>query len=315
MLWTDVELTSEEYYDQIRYFLMLALFIMATMLISSKSEKLFNQIKFWLSFVGMLAAVFFVIVFYSSHSFAQTRLGGPFDYTHNPNQAAMHFGFVTIIAFYSFFFSKIQWHKIFYLSVSLITFGFVFLCESRGPMLAIICTIVLGLIFEKHWKTISILLLTFASLIIVYEIFNIGSESLIERGFTNRIDLWLNALKRISQAPFWGEGYFTNVYMEINDEILSPHNLLLLIMVKSGITGGGIFLILSLTAFLHSFKIFRTSGNWLYFSLFVYFTVCMTFDSVHILYKPSLAWLIFWLPVGLLAGNEIRQKKLTPGTI
>jgi hypothetical protein len=32
----------------------------------------------------------------------------------------------------------------------------------------------------------------------------------------------------------------------------------------------------------------------------------MTFDSVHLLYKPSLGWLIFWMPVGLLAGEEIR---------
>ena len=198
-------------------------------------------------------------------------------------------------------------------SALFITLGFVVLCESRGPLLAIICSIILGFIYEKRWKAIGTAIIICVGLIIFIEAFNIGAESIFERGSSHRIDLWLNALKRILQAPLFGEGYFTDVNMKIENEILSPHNLLLLIMVKSGIAGGGVFLLLVLTAFVHSYKFFKASGNWIYVCLFVYFIVCMTFDSVHILYKPSLAWLIFWLPVGLIAGEEIRLKNLATG--
>jgi len=305
MFWTDSHLSSEAYYDLSRYFLSLVVFLMMTIILASESEKFSDQQKFWLCLVALVAAISFILIFYASHRFPQARLSGPFDYTHNPNQGAMHFGFVGILSFYSLISSKIKWAKIFYLTVFLISLVYILLCQSRGPLLAIICSIIFGLIFEKRWKEIGAVLIICIGIFFVIEIVDLGIRSIIERGFSKRIDLWLAALTRISQAPFLGEGFFTDIDMKIVNHPLSPHNLLLLVMVKSGIIGGGIFLILSLTAFVHSYKIFIASGNWLYFCLFVYFTICMTFDSVHILYKPSLAWLIFWLPVGLLAGQEI----------
>lgn len=309
MFWTDAHLSSEEYYDLSRYFLMLVIFIIATMMLSSASDKFFDHMKFWLCLVAFIAAISVILIFYTSHSFPQARLRGPFDYTHNPNQAAMHYGFVGIIAFYSFFSSKLKRCKIFFSSVLLTTVVYILLCQSRGPLLAIICSIILGLIFEKRWMAIGTVTIICVGFIFIVELVDIGIRSFIERGISYRIDLWFGALKRISLAPVLGEGYFTDAnVMQISGYELSPHNVLLLVMVKSGIVGGSLISILIMTALAYSFNFFKVSGNWLYVNLFVYFAVCMTFDSAHLLYKPSLAWLIFWLPVGLIAGEEIRLK-------
>ena len=95
----------------------------------------------------------------------------------------------------------------------------------------------------------------------------------------------------------------------------SPHNLLLLVSAKSGVIGGGLLLLLIITAIVHSYKYFRASGNWIFICIFAFFIVCMTFDSTHLLYKPNLGWLIFWMPIALIAGEEIRLKNLAAGTI
>ena len=123
---------------------------------------------------------------------------------------------------------------------------------------------------------------------------------------SDRTDIWMIAAERLLQSPILGEGFFTDVSIDIERSLeTSPHNLLLLVMLKSGLVGGGLFFALVLGALFRSYKFYKASGNWIYLCLFVYFNVCMTFDSVHLLYKPSLAWLIFWLPVGLLASQEI----------
>jgi uncharacterized membrane protein len=79
-------------------------------------------------------------------------------------------------------------------------------------------------------------------------------------------------------------------------------------MLKSCAIGGGLLLLLIATALVHSYKYFHASGNWIFICIIAYFIVCMTFDSTHLLYKPNLGWLIFWMPIALLAGEEIRGK-------
>ena len=141
---------------------------------------------------------------------------------------------------------------------------------------------------------------------------DIGIRSFFDRGIGIRKDLWLGTLQRIADSPILGEGYFTDVNLKVNNLELSPHNLLLLVILKSGMIGGGLLLLITLTALVFSFKYFLVSGNWIYISLFAFFIICMTFDSVHLLYKPSLSWLIFWMPVALIAVEENRMNSFNP---
>jgi len=308
MFWSDSQLSGEEYYDLSRYFLMLVIFIMMTMMLSLIAEKFFDKIKLWLCFVALIAAVCFIALFYSSHSFPGARLSSPFDYVQNPNQGAMFFGFVGIIAFSSGFFSKITWQKIFYWFVSLTLFGFILLSQSRGPLLAFIISITVGSFFGKNWKAIGIFITLFTVLIILIEFFDVGISSFYERGFSYRIELWMGGVKNIAEAPLFGKGYFSDIYIPIGNVMHSPHNLLLLVSSKSGMIGGGLLLVLISTALTQSYKYFAVSGNWTFLCVFAYFIVCMTFDSTHLLHKPTLGWMIFWLPVSLLAGEEVRKK-------
>lgn len=309
MLWTDGHLTSEEYYDQFRYFLMLVVFILATMSLSSNSEKFFGQIQFCLSLVASIAAIGYVFIFYAHYSFPRYRVGGPFDYTQNPNQAAMFFGFVGILAFWSYFYSKKLWAKPFYGFVLFIIIAYLFMSQSRGPIFGFLVTLILGFILEKRWKEIGITLAIWVVVIFLVEKGNIGVRSLLERGMADRIDIWIITFKRLIQAPVLGEGYFTDVSIDIHRSLeSSPHNLLLLVMLKSGAIGGGLLILLVITALVHSYKYFLASGSWIFICVLAYFITCMTFDSTHLLYKPDLGWLIFWMPIGLIAGEEIRLK-------
>lgn len=310
MFWTGAHLSSEEYYDLSRYFLMLVIFLMTTMMLSSTSVKCIDKIKFWLCSVGFIAAATFALIFYASNSFPSVRLSGYFDYTQNPNQASMYFGFVGVLAFHSILCSKNVWHKIFNWFVSLTLFGYICLSQSRGPLLAFIIAMVIGSIFGKSWKTIGIFIALVIVFMVFVEFFDIGVHSFYERGFAYRLILWKEALKNISEALLFGKGWFAdvNVYNPLEKLMRSPHNLLLLVSAKSGVIGGGLLLLLIITAILHSYKYFHASGNWIFICIFAYFIVCMTFDSTHLLYKPNLGWLIFWMPIALLGGEEIKLK-------
>lgn len=316
IIWTDRSLTGEEYYDQIRYFLMVVLFIMATVSISTISDNLLNKIIFWLCLVALFASIIYSLIFYSSHSFPSYKIHGPFSYTRNANQAAMYFGFVGILAFQSYLYTPKSFIKIFYGCTTLTLVLYLILSQSRGALFAFTGSVITGFIFKKRWKQIFIALIFCVIFIILVEFIGIGIRSALERGFSDRIDIWLATFKRISHVPIIGEGYFTDVSIQIAKGIeTSPHNLLLLVSLKSGLIGGAFLLTIILTAFIRSYKFFIAFGNEIYLCIFSYFIICMTFDSTHLLYKPTLGWLIFWLPVGLLAGNEIRLKKLAAGTI
>ena len=308
MFWSDTHLSSEEYYDLTRNFLMLVIFILTTMMVSEGSAQFFDRIKFWLCLFALIAAISFALIFYASNSFPTVRLQGPFSYTRNPNQAAMYFGFVGTIASISASFSKITWQKIFYWFASLTCLGYIFLCQSRGPLLAFIISIIVGSFFGKSWKTITIFIIIVTVFIISIEFFDLPIQSIYERGFSYRIELWRGAIKNIAEAPLFGKGYFSDVNLPIGNILLSPHNLLLLVSSKSGMIGGGLLLLLISSALAHSYKYFAASGNWIFLCILAYFIVCMTFDSTHLLHRPTLGWLIFWMPVSLLAGEEVRIK-------
>lgn len=98
MFWTDTNLSSEEYFDLSRYFLMLVIFLMVTILLSSNSDEIFDNIKFWLCLAACISAIIMAVIFYDSTNFPGARLYGYFEHTHNPNQASMYFGFIGILA-------------------------------------------------------------------------------------------------------------------------------------------------------------------------------------------------------------------------
>ena len=310
MSWTDTPVSGEEVYDIIRYFFMLICFILVTISISVNSNQFFDKIKFWLCLIGPVAAIIFMMVFYAAHNFPYARVAGPFDYTTNPNSAAMFFGFIGILAFHSALLAKFGRHKIFYWCSFLVLFIYILLSQSRGPTFAFIVCLILGFAFEKRWKEIGIIIAFSIGFLCLIEFGDTGIRSFFGRGIGIRKDLWLETLNRISQAPLLGEGYFTDVNTRIGKLALSPHNLLLLVTLKSGIVGGGLLGILFLASFKHGYANFTVSANWIYICLIVFFFICMSVDSVHLLHKPSLGWVIFWLPVSLLAAEEVRRTQL-----
>ncbi len=310
MFWTDTNLSSEEYYDLSRYFLMLVIFLMVTMMLSSNSDESFDKMTLWLSSAACISAIIMAIIFYDSTNFPKARLWGYFEHTHNPNQASMYFGFVGILAFHSILYSKQTWHKIFYWFVFLTLFGYILLCQSRGPLLAFIIALMIEFIFGKNWKMIGIFITLFIVLMVFLEFYDLGIRGLYERGIAHRLMILKGSIKHIAEAPLFGKGWFADVRIPIEGYKWAPHNLLLLVSAKSGVIGGALLLLLILTTFVHSYKYFVASANWIYLSIFVYCFVCMTFDYTHILYKPNLGWIIFWMPIAILAGEEIRLKNL-----
>ncbi len=219
MFWTDTNLSSEEYYDLSRYFLMLVIFLMVTMMLSSISDESFDKIKFWLCSAACISAIITVLIFYDSKNFPRVRLIGYFEHTQNPNQASMYFGFVGILAFHSVLCSKYAWHKIFYWFVSLTLLGYILLSQSRGPLLAFIIALVMESIFGKSWKTIGIFITLFIVFIVFLEFYDLGIRSFYERGLSYRLILWKGAIRHISEAPLFGKGWFADVNILLIEKI------------------------------------------------------------------------------------------------
>jgi len=85
--------------------------------------------------VACISAIIFVFIFYASKSFPSARLLGYFDYTCNPNQASMYFGFIGILAFHSVLVFKIRLASIILL-VRLSDFIWVYFTLSKPRSLA-----------------------------------------------------------------------------------------------------------------------------------------------------------------------------------
>jgi O-antigen ligase len=213
--------------------------------------------------------------------------------------------------------AKWYWHSMLVVIVLLIGI-MILLTQSRTPIAVYGFCISAGLLlFSK--KPIRVLgLVAIASLgFAIFLLFNPSLQlplkhifvSLLERGDSYRLFLWQQAIEKIQQHPWFGNGMQTRLISPIGSpSAYNPHNIYLATALYLGIPCALVFIFLigwcvyfSLQAILARRKKGILAALFLCQGLLSGIT-----DHAQLVKVPGPLWLIFWLPIGFVIGEHVR---------
>lgn len=230
------------------------------------------------------------------------RLTG-FELTKHPIIGSLVINICYAFALHRVVFGK-SW-RIFYTVCLLVLLMFIIMTGSRGPYLVtfINTAIILIAAFRQHKKESRLFILSFgiifaAILLACLAAFNSDFlASLLQRGTSNRFPIWEHTFHMIIHSPWFGYGPDAPLQL---GHFKHPHNIYLSTAFYYGIPAA--LALISLLAHLwhRAIKLLiQKQGSLppLLISLLVIPTVGGLTDLSAIMTKPSVMWLILWLPL------------------
>lgn len=299
-------------YNGLRYSLIILGAVVAIAWVVSQSTRWHVRWTIALVFAAVAALIYSAIVFYAQHPFPASRLVNLLYYHDNPNPAAVGFLLVFVFSLFSLLTGgrRLKWIAIVGLLSALV---FLVLAQSRGLLLAAVASAFVQLVYFRYWKIL--FAAAFAALfgLLALEWTDWGMRGFLERGDARRFEVWQVALSRIAESRFFGEGLGTDTRIEISGGrmVYSPHNLPLMSFLVGGAAGGVLLagLLFSLVrvgvqGFLRGGEMAALAGSAMVAGL-----VLVNVDSHNIITRihPQI-WVGFWIPVGIIAGQELVLK-------
>lgn len=183
----------------------------------------------------------------------------------------------------------------------------VYMSQSRSAILGFLLTFVFcSLLFSKNRiKYLCSLLVVGAVFVIIGNQYFFDAATLISRKDASRFEIWDIAFERFLEAPVFGGGLSADLTIQLGDRILAkPHSLYLSI----GLVGGLVAIVLFLMVWFFSARaIWRQRSNRcsrLVLPLALFALWFHVFDSLAVFDKPTVDWLILWMPIGLSMALE-----------
>lgn len=298
--------------SKFRYALIIFLAVLATAYMAARDVQ-WGERFFWI--LGLAACVVFVYSvshYYQAHPFPAARLSNLIYYHDNPNPAAVGVLPAFILSLCFVLSGRSQALRLVAVVPLLLSGAFLLLAQSRGLILGAVIGGLFLFIRLRYWKTL-VLVLGFAlAAVLALEIIDWGGRGLIERAGAQRSVIWQVTLSRIVEAPWFGAGLASDTSVMVgNRSHVSPHNLWLMAVMVGGVVGGLLLVTLHALAIRTTYSDWhdRSNGAVLAGALFVAGLVPMLVDGHQIITRihPHL-WVALWLPLGLLAGRELRSE-------
>jgi len=183
------------------------------------------------------------------------------------------------------------------------------LTQSRSAMLALLVVFGLYLLLHHKWKIIVSLSALAATLGFVFKE-SLLSLNMAQRGLTYREEIWSYAIYKITQAPIIGHGAggeFALRHHTIDMIIGAAHNVYLGALYDGGLIGFALFAGVYALTFKAAFSLRNIS--FLPFALLSFGAVVGLFEFHTYFLNLNQEWLIFWLPIGMILGLTLAQKK------
>ena len=173
---------------------------------------------------------------------------------------------------------------------------FITLTGSRGPLIAILGSLAVLLMALRPRALVG------AALVAAIPLLWPGVITrALERGWSNRLEIWQISLSKIAQHPIFGSGPTTLLDRPGED---FPHNLFLSTLLYSGIIGLTLLLaLLALATRAASCEIDRTT-RWTLFALLLHLVLSGLTDLSQLTKGPGPMWYIVWLPIALALGGH-----------
>ncbi|NVZ67739.1 bifunctional O-antigen ligase/aminoglycoside phosphotransferase family protein [Pseudomonas costantinii] len=179
---------------------------------------------------------------------------------------------------------------------------------SRTPLVALTLATVWMTFVSRNRRsalTIVALVLGAAALLLFYP------EAITERGSSFRLELWGMALQRIAEHPWIGHSYNSDLYLRLSDsyELSEPHSFALGVLYYIGIIG---FIPWTFMLGWGLYKSLKERAQPLFIlasSLLAYGIGAGLTEGGGILSRPKEHWFLLWIPLALIAGLSIAQRR------
>ncbi|MCL6272051.1 O-antigen ligase family protein [Sansalvadorimonas sp. 2012CJ34-2] len=239
---------------------------------------------------------------------------GEFADFNNPILASLYYGCFTSI-FLGYLLSTLPNKKTWPLAVAglIILAIFILLSGSRGPLIAFIAMTIVGIFSQeyplKKYLIITTCIVSGIMFLIFFEEIISQIQYAISDGLNCRVPLWQQTIEYISRAPLYGHGISNSFEATCQGvHFFQPHNIPLNIAYYWGIPAATLYLLV----IIYGLKIGLT-GRTCFLKraaslLLIFGFVGMLTDSYSFLVRPDFQWLLFFLPISLLAGIEARLK-------
>ena len=285
-------------------------FLGLTIELALKYPRFSDWLFTFLCWTTVLTVVVSFFWFYSDKPFAHDRLSLVGDQLQNPVAAGSVLGMVALVCYYNNLTTKKQttWVYLGLLIVTLLAMG---LTKSRAPLVALLVTWTVGSLWTRDKKVLFALLgITVLAGFAFFQFSSIKSE-ITRPGLDIRWDIWKQAVERIQDAPFFGEGISTDTLFTVSDGSTwnHTHNVYIGTALYGGLVGLGLLLTLLFVGTRQAILFYSREKNFIYLALLLFAGICMLSGNYRITSHPDAIWLYFWVPMAILAADEIFSHK------
>lgn len=185
-----------------------------------------------------------------------------------------------------------------------------FLTLSRGPIISFFVALILLIrITGISNRVLFIMLFTilfFSGVMHYYDIF----EKLVNR-FTDvvysggvRMDIWSHALELVKDNLFFGQGveYKLSFVNKLNESITTTHSVYMGMLLKGGIIGSVLFLLMIFSGVISGVKQF-IHGERYGLAILIFMLIFISSQGMFVIGNPNEQWILFWLPLAIAMSN------------
>ena len=181
----------------------------------------------------------------------------------------------------------------------------VYLSQSRAAIVSVVLASVIYLFFNSKRRLLSagIFFGLASSFIMVMDGIGYKIVSLINRRDASRFDIWRSYLDYVQEYIVFGRGLagnFTNNHIQVTE----PHNLYIYRLLTGGVVGLVILLLLVSSLVAINLQALKSVHSGILPALTFFILVFNFFDSRQIVDGVGVGWILFWLPIGLVAACE-----------
>jgi len=179
---------------------------------------------------------------------------------------------------------------------------------SRTPLVALVLAVLWMSFTTRHRRAallIACMTLGAAALLLLYP------ELITNRGSSFRFEIWGMSLERIAEHPWIGHSYDSELYLTLADgyQLREPHSFALGVLYYVGIIG---FIPWAFMLGWGLYKSLKERAQPLFIlasSLLAYGIGAGLTEGGGILSRPKEHWFLLWIPLALIAGLSIAQRR------
>jgi len=286
----------------------LFVFLGLTIELVDKYPNFVDRLFVFLCWAGAITAIISILSYYPSVFVKSKRLSHFADQLHNPIECGAVYGTMVLVVNFGILKIKALKHKWIYVALMAILLLCVVLTQSRGPLGALIIACLGGFVLSRDKKVLGapVLLIFILGLLTLAGDGRFGSR-ILDKGWSHRLELAEETLHSARGSFIFGKGISTDTHFTLKDgkTRADGHNAYLGTVLYGGLVGLLLLLALIAVAVGQSLRYFLSTRNVTYFAVLLFALISITTGEDKLTTHPDSLWIVFWLPLALLAGKQV----------